>query len=433
MMFTIYARLLDFQRAPMAADDLSSLRYFEDGAMVVDGGKIIAIGDRSEIIAKGEVIDHRPHLVMAGFIDLHLHMPQMQVMGSYAAQLLDWLNDHTFPVESAFGDKIHAKRIANALMDTLLRHGTTTSVAYCTSHPQSVDAYFEAALARGMCAIGGKVMMDRGAPEALLDTPERGYDESKALIAKWHGVDRLHYAITPRFAITSTPAQMTAAQALVCEHPECYVQTHIDENRAEIDYTMELYPSHADYMGVYEDYDLLGAKTLLGHCIHMNDREIAAMIESRSVAVHCPTSNLFLGSGLFDWFGLRNKGARVGLATDIGGGTSYSMLRTMDEAYKIQQLRGERLNPIMSYYTSTRGNAEALGLEAEIGDLSVGSSADFIVLNMSATPEMALRAERIESLQDELFLLQTMGDDRAVRATYVAGLERKSQSSAMKV
>ncbi len=426
MMYTILARFLDFQRAPMSADDIDCLRYIEDGAMVVENGRIVAIGDRSEVIQKGEIIDHRPYLIMAGFIDLHLHMPQMQVIGSYAAQLLDWLNDHTFPVESQFSDPLHAKRIANELMDTLLRHGTTTSVAYCTSHPESVNAYFEAAQQRGMSVIGGKVMMDRGAPEALLDTSERSYEESKMLIEKWHGVDRVYYAITPRFAITSTPEQMEAAQALARENPQCYIQTHIDENRAEIDYTMSLYSKHADYMGVYEDYGLLGPKTLLGHCIHMNDREIAVMIESQSVAVHCPTSNLFLGSGLFDWFGLKNKGACVGLATDIGGGTSYSMMRTMDEAYKIQQLRGERLNPLLNFYTSTKGNAEAIGLEADIGDLRIGSSADFIVLDMGATPEMALRAERVENLQDELFLLQTMGDDRSIKETYVAGSKMKS-------
>lgn len=428
-MFTVYARFLDFSRAPMSADDVESMRYIEDGAMVVEGGKITAIGDRADVAPKGEIIDHRPHLVMAGFIDLHLHMPQMQVIGSYAAQLLDWLNDHTFPVESAFSDPQHAERIAGELMDTLLRHGTTSAVAYCSSHPASVNAYFQAAQVRGMSVIGGKVMMDRGAPAAVLDTPKRGYDESKNLIKKWHGLDRLHYAITPRFALTSTPEQMETAQILAREHPECYIQTHIDENHAEIEATMSLYPNHADYMGIYEDYGLLGSKTLLGHCIHMNDREIAAMIESRSVAVHCPTSNLFLGSGLFDWFGLSEKGARVGLATDIGGGTSYSMMRTMDEAYKIQQLRGERLHPLLNYYTSTFGNATALGLEHDIGDLSVGSTADFIVLNMRATPEMALRAERIEHVEDELFLLQTMGDDRAIVQTYVAGQPFKAEIS----
>ena len=425
VMQTIRARILDFERLPNDHSDLGAIRYWEDGAMVIGDGKIQRIGQFGDFAPVGKVIDYRPYLVMPGFIDLHVHMPQMQVIASYAAQLLDWLNDHTFPVETGFDDPRVCDRIARKLMQTFLRHGTTTAVAYCTSHPQSADSYFRAAAEFGMCMIGGKVMMDRGAPDALLDTPKRAYDETKEGIEKWHGRGRAHYAITPRFAITSTPEQLEVAQALAHAFPDCYVQTHINENHDEIRYTGELYPEDQDYMGIYERYELLGQKTLLGHCIHMKEREISVMIETGAVAVHCPTSNLFIGSGLFRWQGLAERGARIGLATDIGGGSNYSMLRTMDEAYKIGQLHKSRISPLLTAYTSTLGNAKMLGLAHEIGTLAEGTFADFIVLDAQATDEMALRYERVNDIRDELFLLQTLGDDRAIRATYVAGVQQK--------
>ena len=273
-----------------------------------------------------EVVDHRPHLMMPGFIDTHIHMPQAQVIASWGAQLLDWLNTYTFPEETRFSDPAHAARIAGAFLDLLLAHGTTTAVAYCSSHPTSVDAYFTAAEARGLRMIGGKVMMDRNCPTGVRDTAQASYDDSKALIARWHGKGRALYAISPRFAITSTPGQMEMAQALVAEHPDLHMQTHLSENRDEIDLTLSLYPEARDYLDVYERYGLLGPKSLFGHAIHLSDRETAAMAESGSVAVFCPTSNLFLGSGLYDKVGLREKGVRRAIATDVGGGTNYSML-----------------------------------------------------------------------------------------------------------
>jgi guanine deaminase len=420
-------RVLRFLREPEGVEDLGACAYEEDGAVLVRDGLVAAVGTAAEVMAEApgaEVVDHRPHLVMPGFIDTHIHMPQAQVIASWGAQLLDWLNSYTFPAESRFADPAHAERIAGAFLDLLLAHGTTTAVAYCSSHPASVDAYFGAAEARGMRVVGGKVMMDRNCPEAVRDTAQGSYDDSKALIGRWHGRGRALYAITPRFAITSTPGQMEMAQALVAEHPELHVQTHLSENRDEIEFTLSLYPEARDYLDVYERYGLLGPRSLFGHAIHLSDRETAAMAETGSVAVFCPTSNLFLGSGLYDKVGLREKGVRRAIATDVGGGTSYSMLRTLDEGYKVLALRGQKLDPLKAFWWITRGNAEALGLADRIGTLAVGSEADVVVLDSAATPAMALRRETVATLAEELFLLETLGDDRAVAATYVAGERR---------
>jgi len=275
--------------------------------------------------------------------------------------------------------------------------------------------------------IAGKVMMDRNAPEALLDSPQRGYDETRALIERWDGVGRLNVAITPRFALTSTPAQLEAVAALVGEFPDAFIQTHVNESAGEIAAVAALFPDMPDYLGVYDHYRMLGPRTLLGHCIHMRPREMDMMAETGSVAVFCPTSNLFIGSGLFDRAAMLGKGIRMGIATDVGGGTSYSMLRTLDEGYKVLQLRGQRFSPLESWFMATLGNARALGLEDRIGTLEAGSEADIVVLDAGALPHMALKMERVETLAEELFLLQTCGDDRVVVETYVAGRAEKSR------
>ncbi|MEP3668092.1 MAG: guanine deaminase [Roseibium sp.] len=422
-------RVLSFKSAPSGPDDTSAYTYEEDGALLIRDGKIVASGIYAEVLTAAsptaQEVDHRPHLLLPGLIDTHIHFPQAQVIASWADQLLDWLNDYTFPAEQSFADKVHGARIAKGFYDALLANGTTTAVAYCTSHPNSVDAYFEEAEDRGMLMVGGKTMMDRNAPDALCDTAQSSYDDSKALLQKWHGRGRAHYAVTPRFAITSTPAQLEAAGALLKEHPDCHLQTHINENHNEIELTKELYPKAADYLGIYEDFGLLGPKTLLGHCIHMNERELGVMKETGSIAVFCPTSNLFLGSGLFDKARLEGAGIRTAIATDVGGGTNYSMLRTLDEGYKILQLQRQRLHPLETFYWATKGNAEALSLSDRIGTLEAGTDADVIVLNAGATQPMALRMETVETLPEELFLLQTLGDDRSVVETYVAGEPRK--------
>lgn len=428
----IRGRLLSFHREPQGIEDSAAYAYESDGALLVENGVIMACGAYAAVKAAApedvRELDHRPHLIVPGLIDTHLHFPQMQVMASYAADLLEWLNTYTFPEECRFVETAHAERIARHFFDEMIRHGTTTATAYCSVHKTSADAFFAESLKRGMCMVAGKVMMDRNAPQGLLDTPEMSYDETRAVIADWHGKGRNHVAITPRFAITSTPEQMEVAKSLVGEFPDLHVQTHLSENRDEIAYTSQLYPEATDYTDVYARYGLLGPKSLFGHCIHLSEREADAMSETGSVAVFCPTSNLFLGSGLFPLRALkrRQKPVRVSVASDIGGGTSYSMLKTLDEAYKILQLQGERLNPFDSFYMMTRGNAEALSLADRIGTLEPGSDADLTVLDMAATPAMALRAEVVNSLADELFLLQTMGDDRAVVETYVAGRPCKS-------
>jgi guanine deaminase len=429
-------RLLSFRRAPLSLTDTESYFYESDGGLLIKDGLIAATGAYAEIKAKapeGTIeIDHRPHLIMPGFIDMHLHFPQMQVIASYAANLLEWLNTYTFPEECRFVESAHAQRIATHFYDELIRHGTTTAVAYCSVHKTSADAFFAEATRRNMRMIGGKVMMDRNAPQGLLDTPQLGYDETRQVIADWHGKGRNHVAITPRFAITSTPQQMEAAAALAREFPDLHIQTHLSENHDEIKFTGELYPEAIDYTDIYARYGLLGPKSLFGHCIHLSEREADAMSETGAIAVHCPTSNLFLGSGLFPLKALarRDRPVRIGVATDIGGGSSYSMLRTMDEAYKIQQLLGERLNPLESYYHMTLGNAEALSLADRIGTLEPGTDADVVMLNAAATPAMALKMEVVKTLAEELFLLQTMGDDRAIAETYVAGTALKDRLSA---
>jgi guanine deaminase len=425
-------RTLSFLCWPNDTNDHAAYRYEEDGGLLIEGGRIVAAGAYAVVSAKAAEgatrIDHRPHLLLPGFIDAHVHFPQMGVIASYGTELLDWLNKYTFPEETKFRDAQHGRRIARLFLDEMVRQGTTTVAAYCSVHKQSAEAFFAESHARDMLNIAGKVMMDRNAPEALRDTPQSGYDDTKALIEEWHGKGRQLYAITPRFAITSTPEQMEMAGALMREFPDLHMQTHLSENHAEIAFTRELYPWSRDYTDVYEHYGLLGRRALFGHCIHLTEREADALSDSGSVAVFCPTSNLFLGSGLFDYqrYRTRDKVLRIATATDVGGGTNYSMLRTMDEGYKVIALNGEKLNPFASFWQMTRGNAEALSIADRVGTLDEGTEADVTVLNSRATPAMKLRMETVNALAEELFLLQTLGDDRSVAEVYVAGKPAKS-------
>ena len=349
------------------------------------------------------------------------------MIGSYGAQLLDWLHNYTFVEEQKFADPAHCAAVAAFFLDELFRCGTTTAMVYCTVHPQSVDAFFAEAERRGARMIAGKTMMDRDAPEGLTDSAERGYAESRALMDRWRGRGRLEYAITPRFAVTSTQAQLEAAGALAREFPDAYVQTHLDENPAEIALVAERFPEAASYLDVYDRAGLLGPRSVFGHCIHLRDSEVATMAATRSVAAFCPTSNLFLGSGLFDQARLARAGVRVALATDVGGGTSYSMLRTAAEGYKVLQLNRQSWPALHAFYQMTLGNARALSLEDRIGSIAPGKEADLVVLDSRATPAMAHRMEATNGdLAVELFALITMGDDRAVRQTYVAGAPRKT-------
>ena len=425
----IRGRVLSFTDDP-AASGSSAHSVIDDGAVLVMGGLIEAVGEARDILARAPegalVDDHAGSIITAGFIDAHIHYPQTQVIGSYGAQLLDWLHNYTFVEEQKFADPAHCAGIAEFFLDELIRCGTTTAMVYCTVHPQSAEAFFAAAEKRGARMIAGKVMMDRDAPEALMDTAQRGYDESKALIARWSKRGRLSYAITPRFAVTSTQAQLEAAGALAREFPECYVQTHADENKAEIARVAALFPEAQSYVDVYARAGLTGPRSVFGHCIHLQDGEVAELAASRSVAAFCPTSNLFLGSGLFDQARLVRAGVRIALATDVGGGTSYSMLRTAAEGYKVLQLNGQSWPALQAFYRMTLGNARALSLDDRIGSIEAGKEADLVVLDPRATPALAHRMETADgNLEVELFALIAMGDDRAVRQTYVAGAPRK--------
>ncbi|WP_082529418.1 guanine deaminase [Aurantimonas sp. Leaf443] len=418
----IRGRLLSFDVDPATG---AGPTYVEDGLLVVENGLIAAMGEASALLAGlpagMEVVDHRPHLVLPGLVDTHLHLPQTQVIASYGAELMEWLQKYTFPEESRYGDPAVCEAAARFLLDELAANGTTTAAVYCTSHPESVAAFMEEADRRSQRMVAGKVMMDRNAPPALLDTATRGYDETRALAQRWHGRGRLELAITPRFAPTSSEAQLEAAGALAADFPDMAIQTHLSENLSEIAFVAELFPWAGDYLAVYERYGLVRRRALFGHCIHLTERERAALGEARASAVFCPTSNLFLGSGLFDRAGVSAAGAHVGIATDIGGGTSYSMLRTGAEGYKVLALRGQKLPAFEAFHMMTAGNAAAMGLENRIGRLAPGFEADIAVFDTGATPAMRRRLSRVETLAEELFLLMTLGDERATVATYADG------------
>lgn len=420
----IRGRLLWFVGDP-ATEGARAYRYLDDGLMLIRNGLVTAVGEafalERQVTPDTDVVETGGRLVIPGFIDPHIHFPQTQVIASYGAQLMDWLAKYTFVEEQRFANPAHARKVAAFFLETLLRNGTTTAVAFGSVHPGSVEAFLSESDRRNTRMIAGKVMMDRNCPPALRDTALQAYDETKALIERWHGHGRQDCAIAPRFAITSTPDQLDAAGALAREFPDCLIETHLSENHGEIAEVRRLFPEAKDYTDVYDRFGLLTRRSLFGHCIHLSGRERARLAEAGSVAVHCPTSNLFLGSGLFDAAAARAAGLRTAVATDVGAGTSYSMLRTLGEAYKVRLLQGQTLTPLEAFHWATLGNAEAIGLGERIGSFATGREADFILLDARATPEMAHRMERATSLEDELFVLMTMGDDRAIAATYVMG------------
>ena len=421
----IRGRLLTFLHAPSGAGDRQSYRYIDDGVVLISEGRISAIGPATELISKlppGATVGHHPgKLIMPGFIDPHIHYPQTQVIASYGAQLLEWLEKYTFVEEQKFSDPQHASRNAEFFLDELARNGTTTAVAYCSAHPSSAEALFAAAHRRNAGMIAGTAIMNRNGPPGLLAPSRDALPATRELINRWHGTGRQRYAVTPRFAITSTGDQLGEAGALLREFPTVLMQTHLDENLNEIAAVRALFPDELSYAAVYHRFGLLGPRSLMGHCIHLDDEEVSLMRDTGSVAVFCPTSNLFIGSGLFNYQRLSDAGVRIALATDVGGGTSYSMLRTAAEAYKVMQLQGQNLPALVAFDLITRANAAAIGLKGEIGVLEPGAFADLIVLDACATPAMAHRMEVTRDLEEELFVLMTMGDDRAVRQTYVAG------------
>lgn len=422
----VRGRFLDIKNTVAQAHEIhDQVRYVEDGLLISQNGEIQWFGSWEEgqqHLPEGVQVAHYPEqLIVPGFIDTHIHFPQTEMVGAYGEQLLEWLNTYTFPTEIQFHDPAYSEKIAEFFVEELLKNGTTTALVFCTVHPESVDALFEAAEQHQMRLIAGKVLMDRHAPEQLCDTPERAYQESKALIEKWHGKGRNLYAITPRFAPTSTPAQLEKAQQLKAEYPDVYLHTHLSENKNEIAWVKSLFPEQKGYLDVYHHYGLTGSRSVFAHCVHLEEQEWDCMHQTDSAIAFCPTSNLFLGSGLFPIHQTWQKQVKMGLGTDIGAGTSFSQLRTISEAYKVQQLLEQNLSAYEALYHATLGGAKALDLDDKLGNFNIGKEADFIVLDLNATALQTLRQQHSKGLEDSLFALMTMGDERNIQATYIYG------------
>lgn len=421
-------RVLRFHADPFLSPPSKAAEV--DEAILLIGGRIEEIGDAATLAAAhpdAAQIDYGNKIISAGFIDSHNHYPQTGIIASWGKRLIDWLNTYTFPEEMRFGDAAYAVEVSERYLDLLTANGITSAAAFCTIHPQSVDALFSAADVRGMRLTAGKVMMDRNAPDGLKDTAQSGYDQSKALIDRWAGRGRLSYAITPRFAPTSTPEQLAAAGALWAERPDCAMQTHLSEQTEEIAWMKDLFPDDPDYLAVYQRYGLCGPGAIMGHSIHLTDREVSALRDTGAAVAHCPTSNAFIGSGMCDVTGLRAAGVQVGLATDVGGGSSFSMLATMRSAYEIGQLRGDALHPAQLWWLATAGSAAAMRVGDKIGGLTPGMEADIVILDPDATPVLAQRTQRAEDIWDILFALIILGDDRAIHQTWVNGKELKGE------
>ena len=420
----LIGQTLHFTGDPFAASWEDVAQTDTRGAVLIRDGRIAAVGGADSLRAahpQVTVTDYGNRLISAGFVDAHVHYPQTAIIASWGKRLIDWLNTYTFPEEMRFSDPAYAAQIAGRYLDLTLAHGTTSVCSYATIHPASVDAIFTAAQARGQRIWAGKTCMDRNAPDGLRDTAQSAYDDSRALLEKWHGSDRLSYVITPRFSPTSTPEQLAALGALWQQYPDCLMQTHLSEQTDEIAWVRDLFPQSRDYLDTYEAQGLLREGAVYGHAIHLTDREKDRLTEAGASLVHCPTSNTFIGSGLFDMTGLKARGLRIGLATDTGGGSSFSMLRTMAAAYEVAQLRGTALHPAQLWWLATVGSAQALHADHQIGNLAVGMEADILVLDLGSTPAIAQRATRADTLWDALFPTIMMGDDRAISAVWVGG------------
>jgi guanine deaminase len=427
MSHLVLGRTLSFHGDPEMVGERASHAYEANGAVVIDDdGRIAWTGPAAELpeaYAHLPADDYGDMIVTAGFIDAHIHFPQYRMLAAPGKDLLDWLNRFTFPEEGRYGDAHHAAAAAAIFLDRLIAHGTTSLLAFSSVHKVAAEALFAAAEARGMAIITGKTMMDRNAPDVCRDDPETGGRDTQELIDTWHNRGRARYAISPRFAITSTGRQLEVSGELLNANPTCLMQTHLSEQPAEIAYVAELFPQAKDYTDVYDHYGLLGPTSLFAHGIHLSERECERLSETGSSVVHCPTSNTFLGSGLFDLahVGAANRPVGIGVATDVGGGTNYSMLHTLGEARKVAQLKGRRLTALRGFYLATLGNAKLLRLDEEIGSLTAGKYADLVVLDPRATPVLEARDDLSETLEDRLFALSILGDDRAIAATYVRG------------
>jgi guanine deaminase len=417
--------VLHFLGDPGDAVDTACIAYHEDGLLLIDGGRVLASGPANELLSSlpsdTPVVHHAGKLLMPGFIDTHIHYPQTDVIASGGRQLLDWLSDYTFPAEARFGDAGYARQVADFFLDELLRNGTTTALVFGTVHAESVTAFMQAAEARQLRMIAGKAMMDRNCPDNLRDTAASSDADNRALIETWHGRGRLHYAITPRFAATSSEAQLRLAGQLAAQHPDVFIHSHLAENHAEIAWIRELFPDSRSYLDVYERFGLVRERAVYAHCLHLDHEDRSRMGRRGAGASFCPTSNLYLGSGLFDIGASDAAGLRFGMGTDVGGGSSFSMLRTLAAAYTVAQMRHEPLSPIRAFYLATRGGARVLRLEDRIGSFEPGREADFIVIDPQATPLLGRRWAQSRTLAEKLLVLMTLGDDRAIAQCHVLG------------
>ncbi len=415
--------------ADPSAQATNAVEFYSDGTLLVENGLVVGLEHTAKLTLpdNAQLQDLSGHIIVPGFVDTHVHFPQVDVIASFGTQLLEWLERYTFPVEMRFDDLDTASETASFFLDELIRNGTTTALVFGTVHRTSVDAFFTEAQKRKLRMICGKVLMDRHAPDALCDTPQRAYDDSKALIEKWHNEQRLGYAITPRFAPTSSDVQLAKAGQLLAEYPGVHMHTHLAENKDECAWVASLFPKQKDYVDVYEQHGLLGKRSVFAHAIHLSESEWQRMGNAEAAVAHCPCSNLFIGSGLFDLTAARAANVKIGLGTDIGGGDSFSMLRSANEAYKIQQLRGVSLKPEEAFYMATLGGAKALDLDQHIGNFQNGKEADFVVLDPKATAIMERRTNAASSWQETLFALLMLGDDRAIHDTYILGESAKQQ------
>lgn len=425
--------VLHFLGDPGAHDHAGAYEYWPDGLLVVANGRIEAVGPAASLLgslsADATVHEHGDALILPGFIDTHIHYPQTDVIASAGRDLLDWLEHYTFPAERRFEAAEHARAAAEFFFDELARNGTTTAQVLGTVHKVATEVFFTTAAARNLRMIAGKLLMDRHCPEYLRDTPGDGERDTRELIEKWHGRDRLHYAITPRFAPTSSNEQLASAGRLARDYPDVFIQTHLAENTDEVSWVRQLFPDARSYLDVYDRAGLLRDRATYAHCIHLDATDRERMAATGSSAAFCPTSNLYLGSGLFDIAAADAAALKFSLATDVGGGTSFSMLRTMGEAYKVAQLLGQRLSPLRMFYLATLGGARVLGLSDRIGKFAPGSEADFIVLDGRATPLMSRRFDQSPTLTERLLLLATLGDDRNVAETYILGQRVKTATA----
>ncbi len=410
---------------PGATSQASAYAYFDDGVLVVEDGVVVELGEAAALLPQlGNDValqEFPDKLIVPGFIDCHVHFPQLDIIASYGEQLLDWLNRYAYPAEARFADADYAREVADVFLDELLRNGTTTALVFGTVHPHSADAIFEAAEKRSMRLIAGKVLMDRNCPQELRDDPESAYADTKKLIERWHGKGRLGYAITPRFAITSTPSQLEAAGKLAKEYPDVWIHTHLAENTDEVEEVARQFPDSKSYLDVYDRFGLLRERSVFAHCLHMSDADRKCMAEKGGAAAFCPTSNLFLGSGLFDLQSMRDAQVRCGLGTDVGGGTSLSLLRTAGEAYKVLHLQDQALPATRALYLATLGAAEALYLDDKLGNFESGKEADFVVLDPTGSVLTARRNNAASTIEEKLFALLMLADDRNVAATFISG------------